>query len=81
MKDIAYEKTDKKSHVPLGIPTQVMANPAQVGRELAAKIMLKKPVITPNLQTKIYLLLSRIFPAKIGRFMGKLTARAKNRSQ
>lgn len=73
--------TNTKSASPLSIPAQVMADPAKVGRELAAKIMLKKPVATPNLQTKIYLLLSRIFPSKIGRFMAKLTARAKNSSQ
>lgn len=69
--------TNTKSASPLGIPVQVMADPAKIGNELARKILNTKPVITPNLQTKIYLSLSRRFPSAIGRFMGKITEKEK----
>ncbi|MHB1418379.1 MAG: SDR family NAD(P)-dependent oxidoreductase [Bacillota bacterium] len=65
--------TNTNSASPLGIPAQVMANPARVGSALARKILITKPVITPNLQTRIYLFFSRRFPNAIGKFMGKMT--------
>jgi NAD(P)-dependent dehydrogenase (short-subunit alcohol dehydrogenase family) len=65
--------TDTQSAAPLGIPVQVMADPVKVGCELARKILVVKPVVTPNLQTKAYLFLSRRFPSAIGKFMGKMT--------
>lgn len=69
--------TNTKSASPLGIPARVMADPAKVGRELAAKILFKKPIITANLQTSLYLSLSRIFPVKTGKLMAKMTENVK----
>ena len=71
--------TNTKSASPLGIPTQVMADPVKVGKQLADKILVTKPVVTPNLQTKVYLFLSRRFPSAIGKFMGKMTEKERNK--
>ena len=72
--------TNTKSAAPLGIPAQVMANPAKVGQQLARKILVIKPVVTPNLQTEVYLFLSRRFPSAIGKFMGKMTDKERNKT-
>jgi len=72
--------TNTKSASPLGIPSQVMADPSDVGRALAKKILSTKWVITPNLQTRIYLFFARRFPHAIGKLMGKMTEREKRKS-
>lgn len=72
--------TNTKSASPLGIPSQVMADPADVGRALAKKVLSTKWVITPNLQTRIYLFIARRFPHAIGKLMGKMTEREKRKS-
>lgn len=72
--------TNTKSASHLGIPPQVMADPAKVGQMLARKILVTKPVITPNLQTTVYLILSRRFPSALGKFMGKMTEKERNTS-
>ncbi len=72
--------TNTKSASPLGIPTQVMADPAKVGQQLASKILVTKPVVTPNLQTKVYLFLSRRFPSSIGKLMGKMTEKERDKT-
>lgn len=59
--------TNTKSAAPLGVPTQAMADPAQVGRQLARKILSTKPVITPNFQTALYLFMVRRYPHAIGK--------------
>lgn len=72
--------TNTKSALPLGIPTQVMADPAKVGQQLARKILITKPVVTPNTQTKIYLFFSRRFPSSIGKFMAKMTEKERDKT-
>lgn len=57
-----------------------MADPKEVGRKLASKILKQKLVITQNLQTKIYLMLSRRFPKLVGGFLSKITEKERNRS-
>lgn len=62
-----------KSALPLGIPPQVMDDPAVVGEKLAEKILSKKPVITPDFRTTLYLFFARRYPNTIGRFFSKLS--------
>ncbi len=65
--------TNTKSAAPLGVPPQAMADPADVGRQLAKKILSTKPVITPDFKTAAYLFFARRFPEAIGKLFGKLT--------
>lgn len=71
--------TDTKSASPLGVPREFMAKPEVVGHKLAKKILKKKSAVTQNLQTKIYLILSRCFPKLIGEFFGMMTEKERNR--
>ncbi len=64
--------TNTKSASPLGIPLQAMADPADVGRRLAKKILSTKSVITPDFQTAAYLFFARRFPDAVGRLFGKM---------
>ena len=65
--------TNTKSAAPLGVPPQAMADPADVGRKLAKKILSTKPVLTPDFKTAAYLFFARRFPEAIGKLFGKLT--------
>lgn len=67
--------TNTKSAAPLGIPPQTMADPADVGRKLAKKILSTKPVITPDLKTAAYLFFARRFPDGIGKLFSKMAQR------
>lgn len=69
--------TNTKSASPLGIPVQAMANPSDIGRKLAKKILSSKPVITSDLQTAIYLFIARRYPITIGKLFSKLTEKGK----
>ena len=69
--------TNTKSASPLGIPPQVMADPTDVGRKLAAKIMSVKPDVTPGFQSSLFLFLARRYPV----FCGRLFARAPVRKE
>ncbi|MCD1295269.1 short-chain dehydrogenase [Methanocella sp. CWC-04] len=71
--------TDTKSASPLGIPKEAMANPADIGTDLAKKIRSKKPVVAANFQTAAYLFLAYRFPVAVGRFFTKMTERSKKR--
>ena len=64
--------TNTKSAAPLGIPPQAMADPAEVGRRLAKKILSTRPVITPDLKTAAYLFFARRFPDGIGKLFGRM---------
>ena len=64
--------TNTKSAATLGIPPQAMADPAEVGRRLARKILSTKPVITPDFRTAAYLFFARRFPEVPGRLFNKL---------
>lgn len=68
--------TNTRSAAPLGVPSQVMANPADIGRKLAKKILSTRPVITPDLQTAVFLFFSYRYPNAIGRLLSRLTERA-----
>lgn len=70
--------TNTKSASPLGIPAQAMANPADIGRKLAKKILSTKPVITSDFQTAIYLFLTRRYPNAIGKLFSKMAERGQN---
>jgi NAD(P)-dependent dehydrogenase (short-subunit alcohol dehydrogenase family) len=70
--------TNTKSAAPLGIPPQMMADPAAVGRKLARKIGSTKAVITPDLSAGLGLAMMRLFPGAFGRLLGKAAARARD---
>jgi len=57
----------------LGIPSQVMDAPAEVGKKLSKKILSTKPVITPDFRTSLYLFFARRYPNTIGRFFSKMS--------
>ncbi|NOZ28564.1 MAG: SDR family NAD(P)-dependent oxidoreductase [Chloroflexi bacterium] len=65
--------TDTRSAAPLGIPSQAMADPADVGHKLARRILSARPVITPDLRTAVYLFLARRFPEAVGKLFAKLS--------
>lgn len=72
--------TDTASASPLGIPRQMMSDPAQVGRDLAAKIGSCSPIITPDWKTGLGLFVNRHFPGLIGNLMVRQTRRAQSPS-
>ncbi len=45
--------TNTKSAAPLGVPVQIMADPAVVGRKLAKKIRNTGPIVAPDFATAI----------------------------
>ena len=73
--------TNTKSTAPLGIPAQAMADPADVGRKLAKKILSTKPVITPDFQTAVYLFFARRYPNAIGKLFSKMAEKGKDRDK
>lgn len=60
----------------LGLPQEAMADPGKVGKKLAGKISSRGPVVTPDLQTRVFVAMSRVFPGVVGRMLNKLTERA-----
>lgn len=73
--------TNTPSASPLGIPGEVMADPAVVGRKLAARIMSKRAVITPGFGATMGILVSRWFPGLVGRVLALATERAKREAE
>lgn len=69
--------TSTRSAAPLGLPPQVMADPAVVGRKLAAKIESRKAVIAADARTALYLLAVYRFPLLLGRFFSRMTEKAR----
>jgi NAD(P)-dependent dehydrogenase (short-subunit alcohol dehydrogenase family) len=61
--------TRTKSSAPLGLPSRFMADPATVGRKLAKRIGSTKAVITPGLAEAIAVLVARLLPGAMGRFL------------
>lgn len=61
--------TRTKSSAPLGLPPQIMADPATVGRKLAKRIGSTRAVITPGLAEAIVVSMTRLIPGAMGRFM------------
>ena len=70
--------TQTKSASPLGIPSETMANPSDVGKKLAKKILSTKSTITPNLQTSLFLFIARRYPNAIGKLFSNIAQREKN---
>jgi NAD(P)-dependent dehydrogenase (short-subunit alcohol dehydrogenase family) len=68
--------TNTKSASPLGLPSQALADPTLVGRNLAKKIESTKPIIASDLQTAIYLFFVYRYPLFFGRLFSKLVERA-----
>lgn len=64
--------TNTRSASPLGLPAQAMADPAVVGRRLAAQIHSAGPVIVPDFATALYLYVARRFPGPVGRLFTRL---------
>lgn len=69
--------TNTKSASPLGVPTQALADPAIVGKNLAKKIESTKPVIVSDLQTAIYLFFAYRYPLFFGKLFSRLSERAR----
>ncbi|HEY76291.1 MAG TPA: SDR family NAD(P)-dependent oxidoreductase [Thermoflexia bacterium] len=67
--------TNARSASPLGVPAQAMADPAEVGRRLARKILSTKPVVTPDFKTAAYLFFARRFPDAVGRLFGRMAVK------
>ncbi|HXF84522.1 MAG TPA: SDR family NAD(P)-dependent oxidoreductase [Anaerolineales bacterium] len=67
--------TNTKSASPLGLPSQALADPALVGRNLAKKIESTKPVIASDLQTAIYLFFAYRYPLFFGKLFSRLSER------
>jgi NAD(P)-dependent dehydrogenase (short-subunit alcohol dehydrogenase family) len=69
--------TRTRSSAPLGVPPRFMADPADVGRRLARKIGSTKAVVTPGPFESVGVLLSRLAPALMGRFLSARAAAAR----
>lgn len=68
--------TRTKSSAPLGVPPQMMADPDEVGRKLAQKVGQQRPVLTPDLQTRLGIAANQHFPVRMGRFLARMAKRA-----
>jgi len=69
------------SSAPLGVPPQMMADPADVGRKLARKVGEAAPVLTPDLGTRLGIAANRHFPVRMGRFLARMARRAGEQSR
>lgn len=73
--------TRTKSSAPLGVPAQFMADPVVVGRKLARKIGSRKAVITPDFATSLGVLMTRLMPGGMGRFLSARAESARGQSR
>jgi len=69
--------TQTKSASPLGIPKEAMADPSEIGRKLAKKILSTKTAITPDLQTSLFLFIAMRYPNAIGKLLSKMAKKEK----
>lgn len=67
--------TNTKSASPLGVPTQALADPAIVGRNLAKQIESSRPVIASDFRTGAFLFFAYRYPLFFGRLFSKLSGR------
>ena len=72
--------TNTRSAAPLGIPPQAMADPAEVGRKLAKKILSTQPTITPDFRTTAYLFFARRFPDALGRLFSRMAGESNEKT-
>jgi NAD(P)-dependent dehydrogenase (short-subunit alcohol dehydrogenase family) len=68
--------TRTRSSAPLGVPSQMMADPEEVGRKLAKKVGQTAPVLTPDLTTGVGIAANQHFPVLMGRFLARMAVRA-----
>ncbi len=73
--------TRTRSSAPLGVPAQIMADPAKVGRKLAKKMGQTRPVLTPDLGTALGIAGNQHFPVQMGRFLARMAERAEERAE
>lgn len=66
--------TRTASSAPLGIPARFMADPTVVGRKLARKIGSRRAVVTPGLAEWLGVLMTRVIPVTMGRFLSTRAA-------
>lgn len=66
--------TRTHSSAPLGVPAHFMADPDKVGKKLAKKIGSKKAIITPGMTESFGVLISRLIPELLGRFLSSKAA-------
>lgn len=67
--------TRTQSASPLPVPKEFMATPEKVGRGFAKHIDSRRFIICNSFGQKIQIMLSYLFPLKIGKLMSKMTAR------
>lgn len=70
--------TRTRSAAPLGVPKEIMADPAKVGRGFARRILSTKRDVTPDLQGSFFLRLERLYPDGVGRVLHSATQRARS---
>lgn len=68
--------TNTKSSAPLGIPAEAMDNPERVGQKLAKRILSRKPVITIDFRSTVFLFFAYRFPLVLGRLITKISENA-----
>jgi NAD(P)-dependent dehydrogenase (short-subunit alcohol dehydrogenase family) len=69
--------TRTKSSAPLGVPPQFMADPSVVGRKLAKRIRSTKAVVTPGLAESLGVLMTKLMPEAMGKFLSARAAAAR----
>ena len=69
--------TRTKSSSGLGVPPEMMADPAVVGRKLAKQVGKSSPVLTADLSNRLQLWMSYHFRVPMGKLMAMMTDRAK----
>jgi NAD(P)-dependent dehydrogenase (short-subunit alcohol dehydrogenase family) len=69
--------TRTPSSAPLGIPPRFMADPEVIGRRLATKIGSTKAVLTPGFAETFGVLMTRLFPGAMGKFLSARAAAAR----
>lgn len=69
--------TRTKSSSGLGVPPEMMADPAVVGRKLAQQVGKTAPVLTPDFSNGLQLWVSYHFRVPMGKLLAMMTKRAK----
>jgi NAD(P)-dependent dehydrogenase (short-subunit alcohol dehydrogenase family) len=70
--------TRTKSSSGLGVPPEMMADPAVVGRKLAKQVGRTAPVLAPDFSNRLQLWVSYHFRVPMGKLLAMMTERAKN---
>ena len=73
--------TRTKSASGFGVPAEMMADPAKVGRGLARKIGSTRPFITPDFISALGTFGNQHFPLAMGRFLTRMAKRARSQQK